>query len=129
MKELYYYKYINERIIKKYNYKKYESNLKLFERYIKHYKFNNQIVTINNKNYKLKDYIKIVNKFLNKLRFNNFNSCSYVTYIYLKDNINYIDNNYKLSNKQINKYCLNIHNTILESYNIDYLKDVDIYER
>jgi len=129
MKEIYYYKYINERIIKKYNYKKYESNLKLFERYIKHNKFNNQIITINNKNYKLKDYIKIVNKFLSNLRFNNLNSCSYVTFLYLKDEINYIDNNYKLSNNQINKYCNNINNTILESYNINYLKDVDIYER
>lgn len=126
MKELYYYIYINERIIKQYNYKKYESNLKLFERYIKNYKFNNQTININNKNYKLKDYIKIVNKFLNNLRFKDLNSCYYVTFLYLKDSINYIDNNYKLSNKQINKYCNDIHNTILESYNINYLKDVDI---
>lgn len=112
MKELYYYIYINERIIKKYDYKKYESNIKLFERY----KFNNQIVTINNKNFKLKEFIKIVNKFLNNLRFNNFNSSYYITFLYLKDQINYLNNNYKLSNKKVNKIVNNINYTILESF-------------
>ena len=96
--------FTNDQILKHIN-----NSIQIIKKQIKIKVFNEQIIYIDPLfKIELKQFINKIESILNKKRYINFNSTNYVTYLYIKDQINYIKNNYSLNNKELNKICNNI---------------------
>jgi len=115
MKNLYYFTLVNENIIKKYDFKRYLDNLHILKTYEKRLIFDKQniILNTNKKELNIRTFLNCVNQFLEKTNVFNFNSNKYVTLLYLRQQYNFINYNFDLSKKKLNKICNDINNTII----------------
>lgn len=119
MNEYYYINFLNECIIRPVYLKhdmfnKYKSNQDLINKAVVSINYNNQTIKLNdNKQFKLKEFINKSKNLNNKpLKNLDLNNHSYVNKLYLNDQINYINNNYNISKKELIKTCNTIYNSL-----------------